>query len=371
MEAVKFPTKDETKFYQTLRSRVDGYFKENNISKFGGTKMIIKTFFMLSIYFVPFALILSGLFSNMWILTGLVVIMGVGLAGIGLSVMHDANHGAYSSNRKINKTVGFVLNILGGNSINWRIQHNVLHHSFTNIEGHDEDIDPAGILRFSPHAKWRGIHRFQHLYAWFFYGLMTLTWILNKDFQSLVKYNKEGLLKQFNTTFRKELLILILTKIGYYAYIFLMPFLILNTTMGITWWQVLLGIVIMHFVAGFILAIVFQPAHVMDECTYPMPGEDGSMEDVWAVHQLKTTCNFANENPILSWYVGGLNYQIEHHLFPDVSHVHYPKIAPIVQQTAKEFNHPYVAKKTFIGAILDHGKFLKELGKKDHQPRLA
>ena len=127
----------------------------------------------------------------------------------------------------------------------------------------------------------------------------------------------------------------------------------------------------MHFVAGFVLAIVFQPAHVMDECTYPLPDEGGSMEDLWAVHQLKTTCNFANKNLPLTWYVGGLNHQVEHHLFPDVSHVHYRKIAPIVKQTAEEFGHPYYVKKTFTGAILDHAKFLHSLGKKNAQPRLA
>jgi linoleoyl-CoA desaturase len=371
MAAIKFPTKDEKKFYQTLRSRVDGYFKDNNISKFGGRKMVIKTIAMLAIYFVPFCLIIGNVTSNIWVMLSLVVIMGFGLAGIGLSIMHDANHGAYSSNRKLNKTIGFILNLIGGNSINWRIQHNVLHHSFTNIEGHDEDIDPAGVLRFSPHAKWRGIHRYQHFYAWFFYGLMTLTWILNKDFQSLIKYNKEGLLKQFQTNFARELTVLIITKLAYYGYIFAVPYLILSSSMGITWWQVLLGIFVMHFVAGLILALVFQPAHVMDECIYPVPDTKGNMEDLWAIHQLKTTCNFANGNLPISWYVGGLNYQIEHHLFPDISHIHYPKISKIVKATAEEYSVPYYVKRTFAGAILEHAKFLKKLGRKDIQPKLA
>jgi linoleoyl-CoA desaturase len=370
MQTIKYPTKDERKFYQTLRSRVDGYFKENNRSKFGGIRMIIKTVIMLSIYFVPYALILSGVITNTWIIIGMMGVMGFGLAGIGLSIMHDANHGAYSKNRKVNKFVGYVMNIAGGSSINWRIQHNVLHHSFTNVEGHDEDIDPGAVLRFSPHAKWRKIHRFQHLYAWFFYGLMTMTWILNKDFESLRSYSKRGLLKSFQTSFGKELIVLILSKIGYYGYTFVVPTLVL-ASYGISWWQVLVGMLIMHFVTGFILAIVFQPAHVMDECTYPVPDEEGNMEEIWAVNQLKTTCNFANKNFLISYYVGGLNFQVEHHLFPDVSHVHYSKIAPIVKATAEEFNVPYYAKKTFIGAILDHARFLKKLGKKEIQPKLA
>ncbi|MBL4706497.1 MAG: acyl-CoA desaturase [Flavobacteriales bacterium] len=371
MQTIKFPAKDDKKFYQTMRSRVDGYFKDNNISKFGGIRMIMKTVAMLSIYFVPFGLILGGVITNMWVIFGMMIMMGFGLAGIGLAIMHDANHGAYSSNRKVNKFVGYVLNMVGGNSINWRIQHNVLHHSFTNIEGHDEDIDPAGVLRFSPHAKWRAIHKYQHFYAWFFYGLMTLSWIVNKDFKSLVSYNKRGLLKGFQTTFGKEMVVLIFSKIAYYGYVVVLPYFVLRDTLGINIGYVLLGVVIMHFVAGLILALVFQPAHVMDECAFPLPDDDGNIEDIWAAHQLRTTCNFANKNVPVSWFVGGLNFQVEHHLFPDVSHIHYPKIAQIVKETAEEFGIPYYAKKTFTGAVIDHARFLKALGKKDHQPKLA
>jgi len=371
MQTVQFPAGDKTKFYQTLRSRVESYFKHNDVSKFGGRKMISKTIFMLLLYFAPYALLVSGLFENIWVLLALVVVMGTGLAGIGLSVMHDANHGSYSKSRKNNKVIGYILNVIGGNSINWRIQHNVLHHSFTNIEGHDEDIDPVGLLRFSPHAKLRKIHRFQHWYAWLFYGLMTFTWIVNKDFSQLYRFKKKDLLKTYNTTYGKEMTILVLTKSLYWSYVFVAPYLVLSHSFDITWWQVVIGIFIMHYVAGMILALVFQPAHVMDECTFPVPNDESEMEDNWAIHQLKTTCNFAKNNLPLSWYVGGLNFQIEHHLFPDVSHIHYRKISSIVRETAKEFNLPYYQKRTFIGAIISHFIFLKKLGNPKAQHRIA
>ncbi|MBT4775388.1 MAG: acyl-CoA desaturase [Crocinitomicaceae bacterium] len=373
MQTVQFPTKDESNFYQTLRSRVDGYFKENNISKFGNGKMISKTVFMLLLYFVPYGLIISGLFTSSWALLVISLIMGTGLAGIGLSIMHDANHGSYSKSRKSNKFIGYILNVVGGNSLNWRIQHNVLHHSFTNIEGHDEDIDPAGILRFSPHAKLRKIHKFQHFYAWIFYGLMSFTWIVNKDFTQLYRFKKKGLIEGFQTTFAKEFTILIITKILYWGYMFVTPYLLLNQYHGIetAWWQVALGIFGMHYVAGIILALVFQPAHVMEDCTYPLPTENGEMKEIWAIHQLRTTCNFAKGNLPLSWYVGGLNFQIEHHLFPDVCHVHYRKISNIVKKTAKEFNLPYYQKKTFTGAIISHFIFLKKLGNPKSEHKIA
>lgn len=360
---VRFNLKDEKKFYATLRKRVDGYFKEKGIDKFGGAKMVWKTVFMLALYIIPFALMLALKIQNPWILLLLTIIMGFGIGGIGLSVMHDANHGAYSSSRKVNKFVGFVLNFVGANSINWRIQHNVLHHSFTNIDGHDEDIAPAGILRFSPHAKLRKIHKFQHLYAWFFYGLMTFMWVISKDFNQIIRYNKMGLLKQFNTTLGKELVVISITKVLYIGYIFFLPYYVLD----IPWWSILLGIFIMHYVAGMTLALIFQPAHVMDECEYPMPDDAGNMKNTWAIHQLLTTCNFAKNAKVFSWYVGGLNFQIEHHLFPDISHVHYRNISDIVEETAKEFNLPYYKKKTFGKALADHFRFLKKLG----NPQLA
>jgi linoleoyl-CoA desaturase len=306
---------------------------------------------------------LTGVVTNIWIMASLCFVMGIGTAGIGLSVMHDANHGAYSSKSWINNLVGYSLNIVGGNSFNWKVQHNVLHHTYTNIHDVDEDISPRGVLRMTPHGPWKFFHRFQHLYAWFFYGLMTLVWVLVKDFVRIVKYQKDGMMKKQKASAAREWMVLILTKIIYVSYIFVLPALILP----VAWWQVLIGFVIMHYIAGFILAVIFQPAHVIDGTEYPLPDADGKIDNSWAIHQLHTTTNFANKSKIFSWYVGGLNFQIEHHLFPNVCHVHYRKISEIVKETAAEFGLPYKSEPTFIGALIGHAKLLKELGRRPQQ----
>ncbi|HWY38160.1 MAG TPA: fatty acid desaturase, partial [Bacteroidia bacterium] len=189
-------------FVQTLRQRVDQYFKEKNISKTANTNMVLKTIFMFALYISPYVLIISGTVQYMPLMLLLCIVMGFGMAGIGLSVMHDANHGSYSRNKTVNKLLSYTTNLVGGHYLNWQLQHNTLHHTFTNIEGHDEDIDaPAFFLRFSPHSPHRKIQRFQFLYAWFFYGLLTLMWTTTKDFQQLVRYNKMGLLKAHKQTF--------------------------------------------------------------------------------------------------------------------------------------------------------------------------
>jgi linoleoyl-CoA desaturase len=357
--AIKFST-NRADFFSTLNQRVNEYFKSNNISRYANTQMRIKTLFMFGLYSIPFIIIITGLVTNPWLMLALCLLMGFGTAGIGLSVMHDANHGAYSNKSWVNNAVGYSLNVLGAGAFNWKVQHNVLHHTYTNIHDVDEDISPRGVLRMAPQSEWRSIHKFQHMYAWFLYGLMTLVWVIAKDFIRLVKYQKEGLVKRQKADIGKEWAILIATKLIYVGYILVLPMMVLP----ITWWQWLIGFVAMHYVAGFILAIIFQPAHVIDGTEYPMPDVNGNMDNSWAIHQLYTTTNFANKSRFFSWYVGGLNFQVEHHLFPNVCHVHYKKISTIVKATTQEFGLPYKSEPTFVDAIVGHAKLLKELGKR-------
>jgi linoleoyl-CoA desaturase len=348
----------QSDFFTTLNQRVNEYFKSNNLSRYGNGWMFFKTFCMFAIYLTPFILMLSGVVTGIWAMYLCSLVMGLGLAGIGLSVMHDANHGGYSNKPWINNLIGYSLNIIGGNSFNWKVQHNVLHHTYTNIYDVDEDISPRGVLRMTPYGEWKSIHRFQHIYAWFLYGLMTIIWVLAKDVIRLIKYDRDGLVKKQKANITTEWVILIVSKIFYLAYSVALPAILLD----VTWWQLAIGFVSMHYVAGFILAIIFQPAHVIDGTEYPMPDENGKMENSWAIHQMLTTTNFANKNRMLSWYVGGLNYQVEHHLFPNICHIHYRKLSPIVQRTAEEFGLPYKSEPTFIGALVGHGKLLKQLG---------
>jgi linoleoyl-CoA desaturase len=362
---IKF-ARGQHEFFGTLTQRVNQYFKANEISKNANSEMVIKTVFMFSLYFVPyFALMLSGI-TSIWFMLGIAVLMGLGKAGIGLSVMHDANHGGYSSKPWVNKLFGYSLNLIGANAFNWKLQHNVLHHTFTNVHDVDEDISPRGILRMAPESDWKPLHRFQHWYAWFFYGLLTFVWIIFKDFSRLVHYTTTGMVAKHKASLWVEWTILIITKVVYFTYIIVLPYLVLD----IPFWQVFLGFFIMHYISGFILSIIFQPAHVIEGTEYPFPDESGNLENNWAIHQLRTTTNFAQKSRIFSWYVGGLNFQVEHHLFPQICHVHYRKIAPIVEATAKEFGVPYKKKPTFASAIAAHWRLMKELGKRP-QPAMA
>lgn len=345
-------------FSATLNTRVNDYFRNNGIKRHANIEMIVKTFCMFAVYLLPYLLIVTGVLTSTWTLLIALLLMSLGTAGIGLSVMHDANHGAYSSKKWINIAIGYSLNLVGANAFNWKIQHNVLHHTFTNVHEEDEDISPRGALRLTPHSTWKKIHKYQFIYAWFLYGLMTIVWLFFKDFVRIVHYHKTGLAKTQKASIVREWFILIATKLSYIGYIFVIPLLFT----ALAWWQVLLGIVVMHYIAGFILAIIFQPAHVIEGTEFPLPNADNRLENNWNVHQLLTTTNFGNKSRWFSWYVGGLNFQVEHHLFPNICHVHYRNIAPIVKETAAEFGLPYKSTRTFFQAIAKHARLLKQLG---------
>jgi linoleoyl-CoA desaturase len=347
-------------FSATLNRRINDYFKTNQIDRHANAEMVLKTVFMFVLYLVPYGLIVGGEITNIYWMLPLVVVMSFGIAGIGLSVMHDANHGAYSNKSWVNDLIGYSLNLVGANAFNWKIQHNIMHHTFTNIHDEDEDISPRGVLRLSPYSDWKSMHRYQYLYAWPLYGLMTIVWVLIKDFVRIVRYQKNGMAEKQHASITKEWLILIFTKLFYITYIFLIPLLLTS----LLWWQIILGILLMHYIAGFILTIIFQPAHVIEGTEYPVPDEDNMLENNWAVHQLHTTTNFGNKSRWFSWYVGGLNFQIEHHLFPNICHVHYRKISKIVRSTAKEYGLPYKTAKTFVAALYGHLQLLKQLGTK-------
>lgn len=359
LKPIKYSQKIGRDFSSTLNKRVRAYFKENNISKYANTNMKIKTVFMICLYFIPLGFLMSGFIQSVWLVGLMYFLMALGMAGIGLSVMHDANHGAYSKRDWVNKWLGKIIVPISGFATNWKIQHNVLHHTYTNVDGYDEDIQPPKFLRFSPNEEHKPIHRFQHLYAWFFYGLMTVSWATNKDFEALFRYRKMELTKTENPNFGALLAELIFSKLLYYSITIIIPVLMID----ISWYWFVIFIFLCHFIAGLILSFVFQPAHVVPETAFVKANPDLTIENNFAIHQMATTSNFAPKSRVLYWLIGGLNYQVEHHLFPNICHVHYKKISKIVKETAQEYGVPYNSHKTFVSAIRYHWKMLKAVGR--------
>lgn len=354
-QKIKFKRPNESTFYATLKERVDNYFTENHLSRNANFEMVFKTFAILGTMGASYYFILWG-DTTVWVKLALALIVGFCMALAGFNIGHDAVHGSYSDKKWVNKIFSYVFNTIGANSYIWSISHNIVHHTFTNVPETDEDIMPSPLLRLSPTAPRKGVHKYQHIYGIPLYGLASLSWVFWKDYQRLFK-EKIGNFRATHPT--SEIVELFLFKILHYTIFIVIPLLVLTIPV----WQFIIGFVCMHLVAGFTLGLVFQLAHVVEGTTFPEPDDKGNMETTWAVHQLETTSNFGRKSYLLTWFLGGLNMQVEHHLFPHICHVHYPKLSEIVEKTAREYNIVYNENPDMMTALASHYRMLKKLGR--------
>ncbi|MFM2387848.1 MAG: hypothetical protein RL660_2605 [Bacteroidota bacterium] len=339
-----------------MKQRVDAYFVENNKSKTGNWALYHKAVVLFAL--LVFCYVTLVFFTpSAPIAIALCVILGLTMASIGFNVMHDACHGSYSDSKATNNLLGYSLNILGGTCFLWKQKHNIIHHTYTNVDGVDDDIAKSPLLRHCHTQEWKPMHKVQHLYLGLVYAITSLAWVFIMDFQ---KYFSNKIYRTERWTMdTKEHIIFWGTKVFFVAVYMALPIYLLGFN---TW---LIGFLITHVAMGFVLAIVFQLAHVVEHCEFVPAYDDKQIDEAWAIHQVRTTANFARTNKIVNWYVGGLNFQVEHHLFPHVSHVHYPAISEIVKQTCKEYDLPYNDFPTMWGAVKSHFKMMKEFGQRD------
>lgn len=357
MSKVKFDQQALAQFYPELRRRVDEYFKIKQISKHANGKMISKTVLYLVLFATSYALIISELFPQAWVLLTLCAFTGFLIALIGMNVSHDALHGAYSTNKWVNKYLGMFFNLVGASDYVWKTKHNMVHHTYTNIHDHDDDISFPSIVRIDKNQDKKWYHRFQHYYVFLLYPLTTLSWVFINDYRNFFRKSYGSYDNQQQP--KIELIRLIGYKMLYLFLFIALPVMV----MDVPWYGVAAGFVVLHIFEGTTLALVFQMAHLVEPAQFPEPADDGQLEHNWAVHQLKTTANFSSRSRLASFLCGGLNQQIEHHLFPKICHIHYRDIGPIVKKTAEEFQLPYNECRNFFTALRSHKRLMKELGR--------
>lgn len=351
MEKLHFPIR--TDFDSILRARVDTFFKEKSILPSGTTTLHIKALSLLAFMgvFYYFLVFQCNNYLGALFLTFFLVQFKILLA---FNVMHDGGHYSFSRKKWLNDLAAFSMELLGSSSMLWRQKHNSLHHTYTNINGKDDDIDIGNLIRLSPQQEKKPWHRFQHFYAPFLYSLLSLYLLFYSDFQKI--FSKKIGNTPLNISSKREILIFFLSKFLYLAYTLFIPMI---------WHSPLVVISLFifgHLIFGLTLSIVFQLAHTVKETKFPTPDEKGNLPYSWSEHQLNTTANFAVNNKFLTFYCGGLNHQVEHHLFHRISHVHYPEISKIVSQTCKEFNKPYHVNPSFWKALKSHFNFLRSMG---------
>lgn len=352
MSAVETTYAKRSKFHKELSKTVQRYFKDNDISRHGNRQMWSKAAIILGA-FAASAIVYNVVALPLWALALLALFCGAAMAGVGMSVQHDANHRALSKNPKVNNAFGFTLDILGAGSALWRIKHNAIHHTHPNVAGVDDDIETGVWGRFAPSQPWYPWLRFQHVYIWGLYTLLTIKWVPS-DFIELIR----GHIGQNKIERPKgsDLALFFAGKAIFLAWLVIIPGLVHG------WGYALFFALISQMTLGLILAVVFQLAHVVEEAQFSEPGAQALD---FAQHQMATTCDFGRENRFLTWYVGGLNYQTVHHLFPNICHVHYPKISEMLEEIAAKHGVTYNVLPSFTAALASHTRWLKEMGRKE------
>lgn len=353
MKSIKF-NGNSSAFYNDLKARVDNYFREHKIETHGSFKIYLKSAF----YLISFiACYITLVFYTPSLLPAVLLCIAFGLltAGIGFNIMHDGGHGSYSPKKSVNRIAALSLNFLGGSSFLWNIKHNMIHHTFTNVEGFDDDIQNEPFLRLSKNQKRRFYHRFQFIYWVLVYGFMYFGWIF---FLDIMKYFRRSIAAKTGIHFDLK------THIGFWlTKVFYVGIFVVLPLQFVPWTSFLIGFGIWVYVTGLVTSVVFQLAHAVEETHFIEP-EKEVLENDWAVHQVLTTANFGSRSKLLSFLTGGLNQQVEHHLFPRISHIHYPKLSPIVKATCEQHGLVYLEQPTFLHAVVSHMKFLYRLGNK-------
>lgn len=319
-----------------------------------------KMYFKTAVIFASFALIYGLLVfaaTEWWQALPLAIALGLTVVAIGFNVMHDGSHAAYSDRHWVNRAAAMSLDLVGGGSYFWHWKHNVFHHTFVNVLGYDTDINLAGLGRLTPHHPRAWIHRWQHLYVWFLYGAMVIKWQLYDDFR-LALTSRMGE-HRFPRPRGWQWMVFFTGKLVFLSLAFAIP-LALHPV-----WAVAATYAVAAATTGIMLAVVFQLAHCVEQAHFPLASGAGRMDTPWAVHQVETSVDFARHSRVASWLLGGLNFQIEHHLFSRICHVNYPAIAPLVEQTCREFGVAYHYNTTFVSALRSHYRWLRTLGRTD------
>ena len=344
-----------TDFHRELRRRVDAWFAQTGRSKRDNVAMYVKSAVILAVFFGCYGLLLFAA-NAWWQVVPLAVLLGLATAGIGFNIEHDGGHNAYSSRRWLNRASAMTLDMIGGSSYLWRWKHAVFHHSYVNIKGYDSDIDLGVLFRLSPHHRRYAHQRMQHWYAFPLYGVMAIKWHFYDDFRDLVS-GRVGELR-YPRPRGWDLIALVGGKLAFFALAFVIPL------QFHPFWAVVSVYALTAAVAGVTLSIVFQLAHCVAAADFIEPAADrAEIDNAWAIHQAESTVNFARESRLAAWYLGGLNFQIEHHLLPAICHVHYPALAPLVKQVCEEFGVRYAEYPSFVHGVREHLAWLKAMGR--------
>jgi linoleoyl-CoA desaturase len=342
---------------EALKRGAAAALSERGLAEHGGTRILLKALFIIALLVSSYAALLF--WAEAWWEVALTAgLLSQAIVLVGFNVMHDGGHGAFSRHAWVNRLTCRSLDLIGGSATLWKVKHSILHHTYTNLHDFDDDIETKGLLRLHTSQPLKRHHRYQALYALPLYSLLSIHWVIS-DFGEFFS-GRVGRHVQAKRYGLRDTLLFLGFKLNFLLLALVLP-LALHP-----WQNVLIVTLSVQLVVGFTLSLVFQLAHVVDVVDTPTPDVSTQrMAEDWAAHQLRTTADFATDNHIVSWYCGGLNRQVVHHLFAGVSHVRYGHLVPVIRQTCGQFGVRYRSYPSVLAAIRGHLRQLAALGRGD------
>jgi linoleoyl-CoA desaturase len=342
-------------FLKTVRARVNDALAAR--ARGGNTGIQRKAAFVAVWFAASFVLMLTV--KSGWLQLALCFSYALAASAVGFNIFHDANHGTLTSSARRNAVIGAIAStVLGPSRYLWNYKHNILHHRFTNVHNWDDDLETRGFLRLSPNQPWKARYRGQHVFVFALYAINAVEMVFVKDFVQYftLRMNDHQRIPAMSGADKFEFWI---CKAIYFSVFIGLPVALLPIS------HVIAGFLVYQLTLGLALGLVFSMAHQVESVGFADPkGNPARICEEWATHQMRTTANFANRSSLWTWYSGGLNHQIEHHLFPALNHTHYKTIRQIVVQTAGEFGLPYHHYDSYGAALHSHYRHLRTLSEK-------
>ncbi|MFN6377942.1 MAG: fatty acid desaturase family protein [Flavobacteriales bacterium] len=342
----------EKEFYLTLRERVH---KElgNLPFKQGGSSFWSKGLLWVGVSYGAYSLLFFT--SNHLAFWSLFFIYQLAGLLIGFSLGHDAAHNTALKNRTANQTIHFFSFLTAGvDPLLWGLRHIRSHHVYANVEGSDIDIDKNPFLRLAPSHPWKRKHAFQHIYAPFIYMLALLHSVFIGDWIYLFSAEYKWMRKGINKA--QLILRFMLFKITYFSLVLILPSILTDLSFGFIFFT----FVSTSAFTSLLFVVMLVGTHFFYEAEYYQPKGD-HLESSWAVHQLRTSCDWNPNNKLARFFSGGSNCHAAHHLFPNICHTHYDQINAIIASTTQEFGFPYHTK-TLSKMLVSHFKHLRKMG---------
>lgn len=340
--------REDQEFLSALNNRVNVYLQKSGADKYANSRVHLKAAVMFLCYLFCYFLVyrtttVLGLYTCFALMGPLTVFLA-------LNIGHESAHNIFCRSKTLNSFFVHIFDFMGASSQIWKYKHVHTHHNHTNIHKVDLELEQPSIVRIFPQSAFKYFHRFQQYYMPFLYSIYTLIWFCVRDFKDFIMLHK----KMSKGRPKRELLFFVVSKLLFISRMIILPAMVLP----FSWLQIITAFIICNVVASITVTFALISTHVGEHSHFPEPDANGLLAHSWVRHQFLTTSDFSRGSRVVTALYGGFNHHLTHHLYPYISHVHYPSISKIIQKVSDDYQIATHPQPTIVAAIASHFRFL-------------